>query len=97
MPNPKTGTVTPNVAEAVTNAKSGQVTYRTDKAGIIHTTIGKVAFDDKSLQENLEALMSALKKAKPSSSKGTYFKKVSLSTTMGPGITIDQSTLSRLD
>ncbi|MEL0036258.1 MAG: 50S ribosomal protein L1, partial [Gammaproteobacteria bacterium] len=97
MPNPKTGTVTPNVAEAVKNAKSGQVTYRTDKAGIIHTTIGKVAFEGNALQENLEALMAALKKAKPTSSKGTYFKKVSLSTTMGPGITIDQGTLSRLD
>ena len=97
MPNPKTGTVTPNVAEAVKNAKSGQVTYRTDKAGIIHTTIGKVAFEGNALQENLEALMTALKKAKPTSSKGTYFKKVSLSTTMGPGITIDQGTLSRLD
>lgn len=97
MPNPKTGTVTPNVAEAVSNAKSGQVTYRTDKAGIIHTTIGKVAFETNALQENLHALMAALKKAKPTSSKGTYFKKISLSTTMGPGITIDQSSLGRLD
>ncbi len=97
MPNPKTGTVTPNVAEAVKNAKSGQVTYRTDKAGIIHTTIGKVAFETGALQENLSALLNALKKAKPSSAKGTYFKKVSLSTTMGPGIVIDQSTLGRID
>ncbi len=97
MPNPKTGTVTPDVATAVKNAKSGQVTYRTDKAGIIHSTIGKVAFDTAALQENLQALMSALKKGKPSSAKGTYFKKVSLSSTMGPGVTIDKNSLSKAD
>lgn len=97
MPNPKTGTVTPDVATAVKNAKSGQVTYRTDKAGIIHSTIGKVAFDTTALQENLQALMSALKKAKPSSAKGTYFKKVSLSSTMGPGVTIDKNSLAKVD
>ncbi len=97
MPNPKTGTVTPDVATAVKNAKSGQVTYRTDKAGIIHSTIGKVAFDVNALEENLQTLMSALKKAKPSSAKGTYFKKISLSTTMGPGLIIDQGTLSKAE
>jgi len=97
MPNPKTGTVTPDVATAVKNAKSGQVTYRTDKAGIIHSTIGKVAFDTTALQENLQALMSALNKGKPSSAKGTYFKKVSLSSTMGPGVTIDKNSLSKAD
>ncbi|MBT8448714.1 MAG: 50S ribosomal protein L1 [Gammaproteobacteria bacterium] len=97
MPNPKTGTVTPNVAEAVKNAKSGQVTYRTDKAGIIHTTIGKVAFETGALEENLTSLLNALSKAKPSSAKGTYLKKISLSTTMGPGIVIDQSSLGRVD
>jgi len=97
MPNPKTGTVTPDVATAVKNAKSGQVTYRTDKAGIIHSTIGKVAFDTAALQENLQALMTALKKAKPSSAKGTYFKKVSLSSTMGPGVTIDKNSLSKAE
>ncbi|BCX88796.1 large subunit ribosomal protein L1 [Methylomarinovum tepidoasis] len=93
MPNPKVGTVTPDVATAVKNAKAGQVRYRTDKAGIIHCTIGKVDFDADALKENLEALLADLKKAKPASSKGTYLKKVSLSTTMGPGLTIDQSTL----
>ncbi len=93
MPNPKVGTVTPDVAGAVRNAKAGQVRYRTDKAGIIHCTIGKVDFDVNALKENLEALLADLKKAKPASSKGTYMKKVSLSTTMGPGLTIDQSTL----
>lgn len=97
MPNPKTGTVTPDVATAVKNAKSGQVTYRTDKAGIIHSTIGKVSFESQALQENLQALLSALRKAKPSSAKGTYFKKVSVSTTMGPGLAIDQSSLSKID
>ncbi len=97
MPNPKTGTVTPDVATAVKNAKSGQVTYRTDKAGIIHSTIGKVAFDTVALQENLQALMEALKKAKPSSAKGTYFKKVSLSSTMGPGVIIDKTSLAKAE
>ncbi|RLA05272.1 MAG: 50S ribosomal protein L1 [Gammaproteobacteria bacterium] len=97
MPNPKTGTVTPDVATAVKNAKSGQVTYRTDKAGIIHTTIGKIGFESNSLQENLQVLLDALKKAKPSSAKGTYFKKITLSSTMGPGIILDQSTLSKAE
>lgn len=94
MPNPKVGTVTTDVAGAVRNAKAGQVRYRTDKAGIIHCTIGKVSFDVKALRENLEALLADLKKAKPASSKGVYMKKVTLSTTMGPGVTIDQSSLS---
>jgi large subunit ribosomal protein L1 len=94
MPNPKTGTVTPNVAEAVKNAKAGQVRYRNDKNGIIHTTIGKVDFDANQLQENLEALIVALKKAKPSQAKGTYVKKVSISTTMGAGVAVDQATLN---
>ncbi|ODP98506.1 MULTISPECIES: 50S ribosomal protein L1 [Salinivibrio] len=93
MPNPKVGTVTPNVAEAVKNAKAGQVRYRNDKNGIIHTTIGKVDFDANSLKENLEALLVALKKAKPTSAKGTYIKKVSLSTTMGAGVSLDQNSL----
>jgi len=94
MPNPKVGTVTPNVAEAVKNAKAGQVRYRNDKNGIIHTTIGKVSFETNQLQENLEALLVALKKAKPSSAKGTYIKKVSISTTMGAGVAVDQVTLN---
>ncbi|WP_111643383.1 50S ribosomal protein L1 [Marinimicrobium alkaliphilum] len=93
MPNPKTGTVTPDVATAVKNAKAGQVRYRADKGGIIHGGIGKVSFDVNALKENLEALVADLKKSKPASSKGIYFKKVSLSTTMGPGLTIDQSSL----
>ena len=97
MPNPKTGTVTPDVATAVKNAKSGQVTFRTDKSGIIHTTIGKVAFETNDLQDNLVVLMSALTKAKPSSAKGTYFKKISLSSTMGPGLIIDQSSLAKME
>ena len=94
MPNPKVGTVTPNVAEAVKNAKAGQVRYRNDKNGIIHTTIGKVNFDAAQLQENLEALLVALKKAKPSSAKGTFIKKVSISTTMGAGVALDQNSLN---
>lgn len=94
MPNPKVGTVTPNVAEAVKNAKAGQVRYRNDKNGIIHTTIGKVDFDTDKLKENLEALLVALRRAKPASSKGIYLKKVSLSTTMGAGVAIDQASLS---
>ena len=93
MPNPKTGTVTPNVAEAVKNAKAGQVRYRNDKNGIIHTTIGKVDFTPVQLKENLEALVSALKKAKPAVAKGVYVKKVSISTTMGAGVAVDQATL----
>ncbi|MCF6436401.1 MULTISPECIES: 50S ribosomal protein L1 [Pseudoalteromonas] len=94
MPNPKTGTVTPNVAEAVKNAKAGQVRYRNDKNGIIHTTIGKVDFSAEQLQQNLESLLVALKKAKPSQAKGTYLKKVSISTTMGAGVAVDQATLN---
>lgn len=94
MPNPKVGTVTPNVAQAVKNAKAGQVRYRNDKNGIIHTTIGKVSFESNQLQENLEALLVALKKAKPSSAKGTFLKKVSISTTMGAGVAVDQATLN---
>ena len=93
MPNPKVGTVTPNVVEAVNNAKAGQVRYRNDKNGIIHTTIGKVDFTTEQLQQNLEALLSALKKAKPSTSKGQFIKKVSVSTTMGAGVSVDQATL----
>jgi len=93
MPNPKVGTVTPNVAEAVNNAKAGQVRYRNDKNGIIHSTIGKVSFSEEQLKQNLEALLSALKKAKPSAAKGQYIKKVSISTTMGAGVAVDQSTL----
>jgi large subunit ribosomal protein L1 len=94
MPNPKVGTVTPNVAEAVQNAKAGQVRYRTDKAGIIHCSIGKVEFEPQKLKENLESLLTALVKAKPSSAKGVYLKKVTVSSTMGPGLTVDQSSLS---
>lgn len=93
MPNPKVGTVTPNVAEAVKNAKAGQVRYRNDKNGIIHTTIGKANFEAAQIKENLEALLVALKKAKPSSAKGAFLKKVSISTTMGAGVTVDQASL----
>lgn len=93
MPNPKTGTVTPDVAGAVKNAKAGQVRYRADKGGIIHGGIGKVSFDASAIKENLEALLNDLKKVKPSTAKGVYLKKVSLSTTMGPGLNIDLSTL----
>ncbi|GEA62131.1 MULTISPECIES: 50S ribosomal protein L1 [Vibrio] len=94
MPNPKVGTVTPNVAQAVKNAKAGQVRYRNDKNGIIHTTIGKASFEAAQLQENLESLLVALKKAKPSSAKGTFLKKVSISTTMGAGVAVDQASLN---
>ncbi len=94
MPNPKVGTVTPDVAGAVRNAKAGQVRYRTDKGGIIHCTIGKVDFQPQALQENLQALLADLQKAKPSAAKGVYMKRVTVSTTMGPGILVDQSTLS---
>lgn len=94
MPNPKVGTVTPDVATAVKNAKSGQVRYRTDKSGIIHCTIGKVSFEADSILQNLNALLADLKKAKPSAAKGIYIKKVTLSSTMGPGIAIDQSTIA---
>jgi len=93
MPNPKVGTVTPNVAEAVKNAKAGQVQYRTDKAGIIHATIGRASFEPEALKENLTALVEALNKAKPASSKGVYMKKVSLSSTMGVGVRVDQTSL----
>ncbi|GLX87226.1 50S ribosomal protein L1 [Thalassotalea loyana] len=94
MPNPKVGTVTPDVVTAVNNAKAGQIRYRNDKNGIIHTTIGKVDFEDAKLQENLEALLEALKKAKPANAKGQYIKKISVSTTMGAGVTVDQGTLN---
>ena len=94
MPNPKVGTVSPNPGEAVKNAKGGQVRYRTDKAGIIHCTIGKADFDSERLKENLNALLADLIKAKPATSKGTYLQKVSISSTMGPGVTVDQSTLA---
>lgn len=93
MPNPKVGTVTPDVATAVKNAKAGQVRYRNDKNGIIHSTIGNVSFDNDKIKENLEALLIALNKAKPSGAKGTFLKKVTLSTTMGAGVTIDQATV----
>jgi len=95
MPNPKTGTVTPDVATAVKNAKAGQVRYRNDKNGIVHASIGKIAFEPQQIQENLEALLEALKKAKPSSAKGTYIKKISLSTTMGAGVVLDQGTIGQ--
>jgi len=91
MPNPKVGTVTPDVATAVKNAKSGQVRYRTDKSGIIHCTLGKVSFEATAIQENLEALLADLRKAKPSTAKGVYIKKITLSSTMGPGLWLDQS------
>ncbi|WP_447554935.1 50S ribosomal protein L1 [Vreelandella sp. EE22] len=91
MPNPKVGTVTPDVATAVKNAKAGQVRFRTDKNGIIHTTLGKVDFETSAVAGNLEALVADLKRLKPSTSKGVYFKKMTLSTTMGPGLTIDHS------
>jgi len=94
MPNPKVGTVTKDVEQAVKNAKGGQVRYRTDKNGIIHCVIGKVSFDSDSLIENLHTLLTDLVKIKPSSTKGAYLKKLSLSTTMGPGLLIDQTSLS---
>jgi large subunit ribosomal protein L1 len=94
MPNPKVGTVTPNVAEAVKNAKAGQVRYRTDKAGIIHCTIGKADFEVNALKENLQALLADLNKMKPSTSKGIYMKKITVSTTMGPGVVLDQASLA---
>ncbi len=94
MPNPKVGTVTPDVVGAIHNAKAGQVRYRTDKAGIIHCTIGKVDFAANQLQENLQALLHDLQKIKPPTSKGVYIRRVTVSTTMGPGLAIDQSTLT---
>jgi len=93
MPNPKTGTVTPDVVTAVNNAKAGQVQFRADKAGIIHGSVGQVGFDAGAIKQNVEALVADLKKAKPASAKGVYLKKITLSTTMGPGIAIDQSSL----
>jgi large subunit ribosomal protein L1 len=94
MPNPKVGTVTPDVAGAVKNAKAGQVRFRTDKNGIIHGGIGKIGFAAGAVKGNLEALLSDLKRAKPSTSKGIYIQKVVLSSTMGPGLIVDQSTLN---
>nr|WP_297404037.1 50S ribosomal protein L1 [uncultured Marinobacter sp.] len=94
MPNPKVGTVTPDVETAVKNAKAGQVRYRTDKNGIIHAPLGNVEFSAQNIKENLEALVADLKKAKPSSAKGVYLKKITVSSTMGPGLTIDQSGLN---
>jgi len=94
MPNPKVGTVTPNVAEAIKNAKAGQVQYRTDKAGIIHASIGRASFEPSALKENLAALLEALNKAKPATSKGIYMKRVAISSTMGIGVRVDQASLS---
>jgi large subunit ribosomal protein L1 len=93
MPNPKVGTVTPDVAEAVKNAKSGQARFRTDKSGIVHASIGKVGFEPAALIQNLEALMNELKKLKPSSAKGVYLQKVTVSSTMGPGLAVDLGSL----
>ena len=93
MPNPKVGTVTPNVAEAVRNAKAGQVRYRADKGGIVHATLGKVTFEPKALEENLTQLVGDLVKAKPSGAKGVYMRKITVSTTMGPGLVVDHSPL----
>jgi large subunit ribosomal protein L1 len=94
MPNPKDGTVTTDIANAVKNAKMGQVRYRADKAGIIHCAIGKIDFNAADLTQNLEAVLAAIKKAKPSTAKGIYFKKITLSTTMGPGLSLDISTMA---
>ncbi len=94
MPNPKVGTVTADVETAIRNAKAGQVQFRADKAGIIHCTIGKASFEAKQLKENLEALLADLRKAKPASSKGQFLKKITVSTTMGPGVILDQATLT---
>lgn len=93
MPNPKVGTVTPDVATAVSNAKAGQVRFRTDKNGIVHCSVGKLGFEPQAIKQNVEALLGELKKLKPASAKGVYIKKVTLSTTMGPGLAIDQSSL----
>jgi large subunit ribosomal protein L1 len=94
MPNPKSGTVTPDVATAVKNAKAGQVRFRADKNGIVHGGIGVLSFDADALLKNLEALMADIQKAKPASAKGVYIKKVTVSSTMGPGLVIDQASLS---
>jgi large subunit ribosomal protein L1 len=93
MPNPKVGTVTPDVAGAVRNAKAGQVRFRADKAGVVHCTLGKASFEVKALQENLHALLADLQKAKPAASKGIYLKRISVSSTMGPGVPVDQASL----
>ena len=93
MPNPKVGTVTPDVAEAVRKSKAGQVQFRTDKAGIVHCSIGKASFDVKALRENLEALVADLNKAKPSTAKGIYLQKITVSSTMGPGVSVDKASL----
>lgn len=94
MPNPKVGTVTPDVADAVRKAKAGQVQYRTDRAGIVHASIGKVDFEVQALRENLEALVADLNKAKPSASKGVYLRKITVSSTMGPGLAVDKASLA---
>jgi large subunit ribosomal protein L1 len=94
MPNPKTGTVTPDVVTAVKNAKAGQIRYRAEKGGIIHGGLGKISFEAIAIKENLEALIGDLKKSKPATSKGIYIKKISLSSTMGPGLVIDQASLA---
>jgi large subunit ribosomal protein L1 len=94
MPNPKVGTVSPDVAGAVKNAKSGQVRYRADKAGVVHCTIGKASFEAGKLKENLTALLADLQKAKPASSKGIFLRKIAVSSTMGPGVSVDSSTLA---
>ena len=94
MPNPKVGTVTPDVVGAINNAKAGQVRYRTDKAGIIHCTIGKVDFAADQLRENLQALLHDLQKIKPATSKGVYIRRITVSTTMGPGLAVDQASLT---
>jgi large subunit ribosomal protein L1 len=93
MPNPKVGTVTPDVETAVKNAKAGQVRYRTDKAGIIHCPIGRADFEVGALKENLDVLLADLRKAKPAASKGSYFKKLTVSSTMGPGVSVDRATI----
>jgi large subunit ribosomal protein L1 len=94
MPNPKVGTVTPNVADAVKSAKAGQVQYRSDKAGIVQVSIGRASFSEESLAENIRALLDALNKAKPAGTKGIYLKKISVSSTMGPGVKVDQASLA---
>ena len=95
MPNPKVGTVTPDVENAVRNAKAGQVRYRADKAGIVHCPIGKVDFEVSALRENLAALLADVEKSKPSATKGQYLKRMTISSTMGPGVSVDHSTVSR--
>jgi large subunit ribosomal protein L1 len=94
MPNPKVGTVTPNIAQAVKDAKGGSVEFRVEKAGIIHAGVGKASFSEKAIEENIRAFLSALQKAKPSGAKGTYLKKIALSSTMGPGVGVDVTTIT---